>query len=443
MRKLLLSLGAFSVALAFACTARPTYQCVTNQACVSETGGGGICEANGFCSFSDTSCNEAGRRYSDGAGSTLSSICVSAPAASKCIATVSLGTKHSCVVKTDGTLWCWGDNDKGQLGDGTTLAKTTPTRINFPANVKIATVSAADLHTCAIDTDGGVWCWGDNGVGQLGVALSDSKVPVAVPILSGQPAQPQKAAALAAGGKHTCAIANHLVYCWGENSNGQCGVDPAPPNDDVKVPTQVAGLEGIDSIAPGDEFTCALRDDKSVFCWGANAQGELGNGTKVDSFAPVKVALTSVGQLSAGDEHACGTKDDGSIWCWGYGQSGSVGSGSKDDKAIPVAVGTAKATFSSGQSFHSCALAADGSLKCWGSNDTQQIGLNVPDDSLLTPTPIGLITVKLIALGGKHSCAVTFDGALWCWGANDVGQLGNGSTGAPIPLPQRTPFACP
>jgi alpha-tubulin suppressor-like RCC1 family protein len=163
----------------------------------------------------------------------------------------------------------------------------------------------------------------------------------------------------------------------------------------------------------------------------------------VDSFAPVKVALTSVGQLSAGDEHACGTKDDGSVWCWGYGQSGSVGSGSKDDKALPVAVGTAKATFSSGQSFHSCALAADGSLKCWGSNDTQQIGLNVPDDSLLTPTPIGLITVKLIALGGKHSCAVTFDGALWCWGANDVGQLGNGSTGAPIPLPQRTPFACP
>jgi alpha-tubulin suppressor-like RCC1 family protein len=446
MRKTLFPLCVVGVLLTVACTARPTYQCTANQACISESGGAGICEPKGFCSFADTACAQAGsgRRYSDGAGAGLDGQCVTATSAQKCISALSMGTEHSCLVKTDGSLWCWGGNTKGQLGDGTTVAKATPTRVTFPANVKIAQVATAELHTCALDTNGGVWCWGDNAVGQLGYAQSESNVPVAVTIMAGMPPQPVKASALAAGGKHTCAIANHLVYCWGENSDGQCGADPKlPGNDDVLVPTQVAGVEGIEQIAPGDEFTCARRDDKSVFCWGANAQGELGNGTTQPSFAPVKVLLSSVGQLTAGDEHACGGKDDGSIWCWGYGQSGSIGSGGKDDKTSPVAVGTGQTIFTSGEAFHTCAVTADGTLKCWGANDNQQIGLNIPDESVLTPTQVSLITVNTAALGGKHSCAVTNDGALWCWGANQAGQLGNGAPGAPIALPQRIPFACP
>jgi alpha-tubulin suppressor-like RCC1 family protein len=308
--------------------------------------------------------------------------------------------------------------------------------------VKIAQVSAAEFHTCARDTSGGIWCWGDNAVGQLGVDVPESKTPMQVPMVLGT--APVAATSLALGGKHSCAVGNHQVFCWGENGDGQCGVAPSPGNDDVKKPTAVADLDGVDEVAPGDEFTCALRDDRSVFCWGANAQGELGNGTRLPSATPLKVGLPSVAHLSAGDEHACGAKDDGSVWCWGYGQSGSVGSGVKDDKLLPVAVGmSAKKVYSSGQAFHACAVTADGTLKCWGANDTQQVGVPGAGDSVLSPEAVDLVTVSQVGIGGKHSCALTFDGALWCWGSNEAGQLGTGSAGASVPTPQRIPFACP
>jgi alpha-tubulin suppressor-like RCC1 family protein len=442
MRKTLLPLCVVSLVVAAACTARPTYTCTSNPPCISENGGAGICEPSGFCSFQDTGCTESGRRYPDGAGNGLASTCVAAPAAQKCIASLGMGTAHTCLVKTDGSLWCWGDNTHGELGDGTTMPRLTPTRVSFPPNVKIMQVEAGETHTCALDADGGVWCWGENAVGQLGAGKDDSHVPVQVSVMAGDPPAPLKVTDLGLGGKHTCVVADHRVFCFGENSDGQCGVDPAV-GDDVLVPTEVAGLEGITEVASGDEFTCARRDDKSVFCWGANANGELGNGTTEPSFAPVKVVLPSVGQLAAGDEHACGVKDDGSVWCWGYGQSGGIGSGTKDDKPSPVAVATGKAVFTSGEAFHTCAVAADGTLECWGANDTQQVGIGPAGDTVLSPTTVGLITVKLVALGAKHSCAVTFDGALWCWGANDMGQLGTGATGAPIALPQRIPIACP
>jgi alpha-tubulin suppressor-like RCC1 family protein len=442
---LVLLTSAMLASLNGACTARPAYQCSTNDVCVSEEGAPGICEASGACSFVDNACPVSARRYSDGAGAGLASACVAATASSQCIGAVSLGIQYGCLVRTDGTAWCWGANDKGQLGDGTTVDRTSPTQVRLPAGIKVSTIGTGESHTCALDTAGGVWCWGDNDTHELGPGTAASLVPLKVDVMSSDtPKVPLKAKNLSVGGKHTCALVEGgNVYCWGENSNAQCGQDPAT-NDDVQVPTMVAGLEGVTYPAAGDEFSCALKDDKSVVCWGANTNGELGNGDlgMRQSFAPVRVSISSVQELAVGDEHACGVKNDGSLWCWGYGGSGALGNAQKADQATPINVSTANAAAASGSSFHTCAIAEGGDLACWGANDTRQLGAGADAPSVLAPMAVKLITVKLVATGQKHTCAVTTDGALWCWGDNDIGQLGLGHTSPLEASPQRVPFSC-
>ena len=443
--------GALGLALiaSVACTSRSAFVCLANEQCVSETNSPGICEANKVCSFPDTACAESGRRYPDGAGESLAFACVAAPASTKCIAHITLGKAFGCILKNDGSVWCWGDNTNGQLGDGTNVARLAPTRVALPSGVTAASVVSGEAHTCILSTEGTVWCWGLNGTYQLGVGTDDSNVPVN-PVVQ-MTVQPMPSAppttvtvtvtALSAGGKHTCAVADKLVYCWGENSDGECGLDPQA-NDDVKTPALVTDLEGITALSIGDEFSCALKDDKSVWCWGANANGELGNGSTVPTFKPEKASISSVAQIAAGDEHACSVKDDGSVFCWGYGQSGAIGNRSTMDQPSPVAVTTATAVASAGESFHTCATQIDGTLLCWGENDAAQLGAGRDEPNVLAPVVVNLVTIQEVALGGKHTCAVTLDGALWCWGANDVGQLGLGTKGAPEKSPKRVPFSC-
>ena len=200
------------------------------------------------------------------------------------VAAISAGDGHSCAVKTDGSLWCWGANYQGELGDGTLTSRTAPTPVlDLPSEV--ASVSAGSSDTCAVMTDGTVWCWGNDGLGALGDGTSGplQLVPVRVELELG-------ARAVSAGYTHTCALATDgSVWCWGDDSEGE--VDGVPEACDAArcpspLPTRVSGLpSGVVAITAGYFWSCALEHDGTVWCWG----GELGNGRLSGNSLPQRV----------------------------------------------------------------------------------------------------------------------------------------------------------
>lgn len=456
------------------CTARPAYKCSNNLQCVSDSGERGVCELASSCSFPDSTCSGSHRRFPDAAAADVAGACVPA-AKSECIMSLAGGYEHFCLVKTGGTVWCWGANDHGQIGDGTRTDALVPTQVKLPAGTSVAKVSTGQGATCALTVDGAVYCWGSNDVGNIGVAkawgldpsgndnpsfdASDVLVPTKVveavtPDASNvlkRGAAP-KFTALSVGGKHACAIdAGGDVYCWGENAADQCGYDHKKTGwDDVAVPLRVAGANGgMVMVSLGDEHTQAMRDDGSIFAWGDNTYGEFGNGTKGGTnSAPTKVSITSAKLLAAGDEHACATKSDGSVWCWGYGGSGALGTGDTQDVAQPVHVTSALSVASGGNAFHTCAIDSSQDLQCWGQNSSGEVGTGKISDAqsaaIAVPTDAILPTSIMVATANSATCAVTTDHVLWCWGQSKRGQLGSATatSGAPYPLPQRATFSC-
>ena len=436
------------------CGASP-YTCDTNAQCVDGSGASGICEADGYCSFADMTCATTTRRYADSAGDGKAATCVAATG-DTCVADIAGGESSFCMVRTDGTVWCWGANDVGQLGDGTTEDRATPVQAQTPPGKVFAEVRLSENHTCAVATDHTVYCWGGNDVGQLGIVdaagtpVPDSTTPLQVNAVAGAAPNltftPFLAQHIAAGGKHACAV-NMAggVQCWGENSDGQCGQTPPGQGglDDVLSPTIVPGLtEGTVAISLADESSAALKDDGSVFEFGGNANGQLGIGTIDDSYLPVQTKITSVTSLTAGDEHVCAAKNDGTIWCWGYGVA--VGLASGTDQSLPQRVLAAKAVWSGGAAFHTCAVQG-GALMCWGKNGSGQLGTGQldPDQTMdYTPAPALLVSVARTASATGATCAMTVEGGLWCWGANDRGQLALGAPGDPVAVPLRVPLPC-
>jgi alpha-tubulin suppressor-like RCC1 family protein len=432
------------------CVPVPSFHCDNNSTCKLGDGTQGICELNHTCSFPDAKCSVTERRY--GAEDRATG-CV--PPGNRCVNGLALAGKHACALRSDGAVLCWGENGFGQLGDGTTTSRPTPTLVvGLPK--KATAVAVGEDHSCVILEDQGVWCWGDNSKGNLGLgdttpATSLAPVPVLTRAGTG-PSTAFKATALSAGGGRTCAISpDAFIYCWGENKagthGGQCGQDPAL-FDDVKYATKVEGLESVRQLGAGDEFTCGVRDDNSVWCFGSNETGSLGNGRAVDgtlkdSFVPVAASrMTSVSQLAVGDEHACARKSDSSVFCWGYGGSGSLGLGTLADAETPQRTTNAAAIFSGGGSFVTCALDAR-VLRCWGQNDLGQTATGSSEPNVTTPAVAQLASVEQVATGGSFVCATTLDGALWCWGSNDQGQLGNNATGIDAASPVRVDFPCP
>jgi alpha-tubulin suppressor-like RCC1 family protein len=445
---------SISIALGLAaCAGAPTYKCQTNAQCIDSAGATGICEADSYCSFADNSCSATSRRYAEGAGDGKAGTCV-APAASGCIGAVAGGEDHFCAVRNDGTVWCWGANDVGQLGDGSTTDRVQPVKVATPAGKTFLEVAASENHTCALAVDKTVWCWGGNDVGQLGVVdtngdpVGDSSVPVQVKIVTGTPPSltftPLLAKNMSAGGKHVCAVDTAGgVLCWGENADGQCGQLPPSEGgvDDALTPTPVPGLaEGAVAVAVGDEHSVSLKDDGSVYAFGGNANGQLGNGTTNDSYMPIQSKITSVTSLAVGDEHTCAIKSDGSIWCWGYGSA--IGLSTEADQPMPQRALTGKSLWAGGSAFQTCAVQAD-NFMCWGQNDEGQVGIGKLDPAtILTPTSALLATVAHVGAATSATCAVTSEGQLWCWGANDRGQLAQGAVGESSAIPLRVNFAC-
>jgi YD repeat-containing protein len=244
---------------------------------------------------------------------------------------IAAGLDHSVAIDADGAVWCWGSNDSGQLGDGTTADSDTPVAV---AGLTLDTVAIAAgmYHTASIDTDGAVWSWGYNGVGQLGDGTNTTPTtPVKAIGLT------LDAIAVAAGSYHTVALdTGGAVWTWGYNGWGQLGDGT---KTDSNTPAAVSGITDAVDIAAGYNHTVVLKSDGTVWGWGYNRYGQLGDDTTIDSTNPVQViGLTDVVDITAGDDHTVAIKSDGTIWAWGYNRYGQLGDRTTGDHYTPVQV---------------------------------------------------------------------------------------------------------
>jgi alpha-tubulin suppressor-like RCC1 family protein len=341
---------------------------------------------------------------------------------------IAAGYIHTCALLADHTVWCWGSNGDGQLGDGTRTSPLTPVQVS---GISTATaITAGNWHTCALLADGTVHCWGDNYRGQLGDGTRMGRLtPVAVNGIS-------TATAIVAGDLHTCAVlADGTVWCWGANDWGQLGYGITSYQMLTPVPVWGGALTTT-AIAAGDSHTCALwLTGGGVVCWGQNVAGQLGDGGVYHvSLTPVWVfGISTATAITAGFKYTCAVLADGTARCWGSNFSGELGDGTTTERHAPVdvsgistATAIAAGTFNSTGS-HTCALLADRTVRCWGLNDYGQLG-DGTTTTRLTPVAVpGISTATAITVGASHTCAVLADGIVRCWGSGEWGQLGDGT----------------
>ena len=249
---------------------------------------------------------------------------------------VSVGTAFACALRSGGTVECWGANNTAQLGNGTLLGSPYYQGAASPVSglTGAVAIAAGGNHACALLTSGTITCWGDNELGQLGPATHamNSDVPVLVPGLS-------QVTAVSAGSGSSCALLrDSTVWCWGENARGELGQGTTSPQI-VPAPVKVSSLQGATAISVGTEYACAVLSGHTATCWGSNQEGTLGNGTRTDSPVPVPVSnLSGVSGIAAGGVHACAQLADGTFACWGNNQHGQLGDGSMTRALTPVRV---------------------------------------------------------------------------------------------------------
>jgi alpha-tubulin suppressor-like RCC1 family protein len=340
------------------------------------------------------------------------------------VSAISAGPNFSCAV-VGGSAKCWGYNNAGQLGNNSTSESHTPVQVsNLTSGV--SAIRTGSYQSCALLTSGAVKCWGDNQYGQLGNGTTTSSlIPVQVSGLT------SGAASIALGGSHSCArLSSGAVKCWGSNSYGQIG------NGNVSnqsSPVSVSGLSGsVTAISADNQQTCALLSSGEIQCWGHNYWGQLGNGSTTLQAAPADVIWQNVTatEFFGGGQHTCALTPAGGMKCWGNNTSGQLGNGTTISNLVAVDVtglSSGVTAVAMGGS-HTCALTRGGIVKCWGDNTYGQLG---EGSTTRRTTPVqvsGLSGVIAISAGNAHTCALKSDGSVKCWGYNEFGQLGNNTT---------------
>ncbi len=323
-------------------------------------------------------------------------------------------------------LYGWGDNGNGQVGDGWVAQRVTPSQVGTTA--EWASVSAGGFHTMTVKTDGTLWAWGANDQGQLGDGtITNHTSPVQVGTATNW-------ASVAGGGKHTVAVrTDGTLWAWGDNTYGQLGDGTTI---DHSSPAQVGTATDWASAAASSVHTVALKTDGTLWAWGRNTSGQLGIGTTGGlSTIPVQVgtatdwaSAAAGGYYGGADGHTVAVKTDGTLWTWGRNHVGQLGDGTTTNHPSPVQVGpdTNWAVVAAG-AFYTVAVKTDGILWAWGDNSRGQLGLDadVHPFSTIPIQPRGTDTNWAgVAAGAFHTMAVKTDGTLWTWGDNTSGQLG-------------------
>lgn len=335
--------------------------------------------------------------------------------------TVSAGENYSILLKDDGTVWTWGTNEYGQLGDGTTTLKTKPEQVIGLESV--TAISTEGQHSLALKNDGTVWAWGDNSYGELGIGTRTNAQTEPVQIVGLTDVK-----AIAAGSNNSFFLkTDGTVWGCGYNGKGQLGNGTTTQSS---VPVQVSGLTDVIAIDCGYNHTVALKEDGTVWAWGENSHGQLGDGTTNNIEEPVQVKnLTNIVAITSGNSFCLALKSDGTVWAWGYNQfGGQLGDGTTENKTEPVQVVGLNlvTTIESGRDY-SMALKADGTVWAWGAGSYGKLGNGATTHSAVPIQVQGIEWLKAISAGCNHTLALKEDGTLWGWGYNDRQFLTDGT----------------
>jgi alpha-tubulin suppressor-like RCC1 family protein len=343
---------------------------------------------------------------------------------------VSAGGDHTCGIRDDQSLWCWGSNAHGQLGVGDLLTRSRPAPV-LPGR-RWASVSAGHRHTCGLTVDDALYCWGANEYRQLGIGSGPSTtVPTRVP---------GRWLRVATSFFHTCAVEDvgdggpdGDLWCWGWNGEGQLGTGGRVTMD---VPTRVVGARLWWQVRTGYAHTCGLDNTARLYCWGRGDHGQLGLGDVTDRVTPQAVGSVAQVGLAVGADHTCAILyvEPWSLRCWGRNHTGQLGVGTYASTNVPAVVAV-PASAPAGDQFdavttqdsHTCAWTfPSGTEWCWGWNAFGQLGIGTTTGSP-TPARLGLRPWR-VSPGVAHTCALRTDHTMWCWGKNTYGQLGLGDT---------------
>lgn len=344
-------------------------------------------------------------------------------------ATVAAGVSHTCALRGEGQLLCWGGNEMGDCGVGTHawngrsddvkrefLHIPKPTRVLGLAQVSSVACGAL---CCALDKDGSAWCW----------SYTDGPDPYAIVDRPRQVNYPSAFVRLAVG-SHACGITtNHRVLCWGPNQSGQLGqgTTSVTLQNDYEPKEEVQGLDGrVKGIAATRGSTCAVLDDGKVYCWGDNSEGELGMSNETEHSAkPVLVGIPAAKAIVGGWGHLCAITQDEGVWCWGANQELQAGVGKRHalPNKIPLVTNVVQLALGWDSSF---SLTAGGEVWFWGRDERSRDARDVP---VKTPQRLQLDgPVSEITAGASHACALDLSDQVWCWGWGREMQLGNGKT---------------
>lgn len=344
--------------------------------------------------------------------------------------TLTLGSDHSCLRRhSDNSVWCFGNDSLGEVGNGGGGGGPTPQQVAL--GIPALTVSGRSYHTCAGLSDGTARCWGYNDRGQIGDGSNSTRPsPVVVTGVSG-------VVEIAAARTFACARrGNATITCWGENADGQLG--DGTTTDHSTATTNVIGLPLAPlTVSVGSSHACARLTDNSARCWGSNDFGQLGDGTLTHRPTPVVAPVTGIAQIAPGGysvppavgSQTCALKIDRTVWCWGSGEFGQLGNGASVSSMTPVQVsGVTDGVEVVMGRYHVCVRRMNGAVACWGRNEFGQVG-DGSNANRAAPVAITLPRPAVhLAGGGFHSCALLDNNSLYCWGNNSSGQLGDGST---------------